>query len=225
MSRGGFDGPGRKQRRPPRRLRGQLASGRPLTGPQVIAVGDEILVREGPTLWRAESGQGVLEFAGETEGEGAVPLEGKAAEQARSAQEEARAEDWYDLACELEEGAPGQARQAYRRALELDPAHAGARVNLGRLLHEDGQPLAAADHYRLALAARPDDPIAAFNLGVALEDLGRTAEAIAAYEHALAADPDAADAHFNLARLFEKDGQAAAAIRHLKAYRKLTLGR
>ena len=42
---------------------------------------------------------------------------------------------------------------------------------------------------------------------------------------AITADPAAADAHFNLARLYEKAGQDAAAIRHLKAYRKLTLGR
>ena len=92
-------------------------------------------------------------------------------------------------------------------------------------MHEDGHPLAAASHYRLALAANPDDAVAAFNLGVALEDLGRTSEAIAAYERAIAADPASADAHFNLAGLYEKDGKPAGAIRHLKAYRKLTQGR
>jgi len=127
--------------------------------------------------------------------------------------------------CELELNAPRQARDAYQRALELDPSHAGARVNLGRLLHEDGHPLAAANQYLFALTARPNDPIAAFNLGVALEDLGRVTEAITAYEQAIAADPAAADAHFNLAGLYEKEGKAAGAIRHLKAYRKLTQGR
>jgi len=135
------------------------------------------------------------------------------------------AEELYDQACELEGSSPDEARRAYSRVLDLDPSHAGARVNLGRLIHEAGHPLAAANHYRLALAARPGDSVAAFNLGVALEDLGRDAEAIAAYEQALASDPTAADAHFNLARLFEKTGKPAAAIRHLKDYRKLILGR
>jgi tetratricopeptide (TPR) repeat protein len=185
-------------------------------------VGDEIVIREGSTLWRSESGQGVINFTAD-QANRTVPFARKTAAPATSPPVEA--DDWYDLACELEVNAPHQAQDAYQRALELDPSHGAARVNLGRLLHEDGHPLAAANHYRLALAARPDDPIAAFNLGVALEDLGRATEAIAAYEQAVAADPAAADAHFNLAGLYEKEGKAAGAIRHLKAYRKLTQGR
>jgi len=200
-----------KQRRPPRRL-------------PVVAVGDQIVIREGSTFWRSESGQGVIDFTTDPRANRTVPFARKAAAVA-APPADWTAEEWYDLACELEHSSPRQARDAYESALELDPGHAGARVNLGRLLHEDGHPLAAANHYRLALTARPDDAIAAFNLGVALEDLGRTTEAIAAYEQALAADPGAADAHFNLAGLYEKEGQAAGAIRHLKAYRKLTQGR
>jgi len=180
-------------------------------------------MREGSTPWRTESGQGVFSFALENaESVGAaIPFVPRKAKTVPADD----AEQWYERGCELEHSAADEAQQAYRRALELDPRHAGARVNLGRLLHEAGHAFAAATQYRLALGISPGDPIAAFNLGVALEDLGRLADAIAAYEQALAADPDAADAHFNLARLFEKEGKAAAAIRHLKAYRKLTLGR
>ena len=200
-----------KQRRPPRRL-------------PVVAVGDQIVIREGSTFWRSQSGQGVIDFSVRPPADRTVPFVPKPSPDADSAADRP-AEDWYDLACELEANSPRQAQAAYQRALALDPSHAGARVNLGRLLHEDGHPLAAAHHYRLALAARPDDAIAAFNLGVALEDLGRVTEAIAAYEQAIAADPAAADAHFNVAGLYEKEGEAAGAIRHLKAYRKLTQGR
>ena len=205
-------------------MRAQLPSGRTLSGVQIVAVGDEIVVREGSTLWRSESGQGVIDFAAGPLANRTLPFARRPSAPANLAPER-EAEDWYDLACELEVNAPRQAQDAYQRALELDPSHAGARVNLGRLLHEDGHPLAAADHYLLALTTRPNDPIAAFNLGVALEDLGRVTEAIAAYELAIAADPAAADAHFNLAGLYEKEGQGAGAIRHLKAYRKLTQGR
>ena len=205
-------------------MRAQLPSGRTLSGVQVVAVGDEIVIREGSTLWRSESGQGVIDFTADQLANRTLPFARKTPAPADLAPER-EAEDWYDLGCELELNAPRQAQDAYQRALELDPSHAGARVNLGRLLHEGGHPLAAANHYLLALTARPSDPIAAFNLGVALEDLGRVTEAIAAYEQAIAADPAAADAHFNLAGLYEKEGQDAGAIRHLKAYRKLTQGR
>ncbi len=203
-----------KHRRPPRRR-------------AVVAGGNEIVIREGSTFWRSESGQGVIDFATDARAARTLPFVRKTPVPAASAVPEAerQAEDWYDLGCELEASSPRRARDAYNRALDLDPAHAGARVNLGRLMHEDGHPLAASNHYRLALAARPDDAIAAFNLGVALEDVGRDTEAIAAYERAIAADPASADAHFNLAGLYEKAGNAATAIQHLKAYRKLTQGR
>jgi tetratricopeptide (TPR) repeat protein len=213
--------PARKLKRALHRLRERLPLGRPLTGVQVVAHGDEVLVREGSALWQADSGQGVFNFDVATLAARVAPIARRAARAAQRASPELLAEDWYELGCELELGAPEQARDAYRRALELDPHHAEARVNLGRLLQEAGQPAAAETHYRLALAARPDDAIAAFNLGVALEDLGRPDEAIAAYERALRADARIADAHYNLARLHERAGRKAAAIRHLKACRSL----
>src|SRR5437016_4202314 len=118
--------------------------------------------------------------------------------------------------------APIEARDAYRRALELDAHHADAHVNLGRLLHEQGLVEEAERHYRLALRESPEHATAAFNLGIALEDLGRPADAIDAYRAALATDPRLADAHYNVARLYEKAGKKAAALRHLSSYRRLT---
>jgi tetratricopeptide (TPR) repeat protein len=95
-------------------------------------------------------------------------------------------------------------------------------LNLGRLLHEHGDPRAAAAHYRLALDAQPDDATAWFNLGVALEDTGDIEAAIAAYVHAVEVEPSLADAHFNASRLYERRGQKAPALKHLRAYGKLT---
>src|SRR5437867_2520907 len=63
---------------------------------------------------------------------------------------------WYERGCDLEEDAPAEGREAYRRALEIEPHHAGAHVNLGRLLHEAGDAAAAADHYRIAAQAAPE---------------------------------------------------------------------
>ena len=134
----------------------------------------------------------------------------------------ARAEGWYEHGCELEGEAPEQAQEAYRRALALDPGHADAHVNLGRLLHEAGDVGGAQAHYVQALELEPDHAIATFNLGVALEDAGQPGDALAQYERALAVDPGCADAHFNAARLYELLGDRAAALRHLGACVRLS---
>ena len=81
-----------------------------------------------------------------------------------SANRDFDAAGWYDLGLELEAVAPTEARDAYRRALELDAHHADAHVNLGRLLHEQGLVEEAERHYRQALRESPDHATAAFNL-------------------------------------------------------------
>ena len=132
------------------------------------------------------------------------------------------AQVWFDLGDELEDLAADEARDAYRHALELDPYHIEARVNLGRLLHEGGHVSLALSHYQLAHAMCPSDPTPAFNLGVALQDLGRFEAALQAYKAAIEADEEFADAYFNAARLCEILGEKQEAIEHLARYRHLT---
>ena len=134
------------------------------------------------------------------------------------------AEDFFQLGCSLEAGAPEAARAAYERALALSPTHIDAHVNLGRLLHEADELRLAEEHYRAALALEQRDVTALFNLGVLMEDQQRAAEAIALYEDATRLDPNHADAHFNAARLHDLAGHYEAALRHLRAYRNLTVG-
>jgi tetratricopeptide (TPR) repeat protein len=129
---------------------------------------------------------------------------------------------WYRWACELEAEASGEAEEAYRRALAIDPDHGGAHLNLGRLLHERADPRAAEYHYRRALASRAHRATAAFNLGVALEDQGLVEEALLAYARALEGDRTLADAHFNASRLLERLGRREDALRHLAEYRRLS---
>src|SRR2546427_12486816 len=97
----------------------------------------------------------------------AAPIARRTAQAARAAEGDLDAADWYELGVELEAVEPGEARDAYRRALELDAHHADAHVNLGRLLHEQGMIEEAERHYRLALRESPDHTTAAFNLGIA----------------------------------------------------------
>jgi tetratricopeptide (TPR) repeat protein len=213
--------PPRKVRLVLQRLREQLPKGRSLTAVRITADGERVIVRDGGAVWNPESGQSLFDFSVADLAAKAAPLIHRNAADARGRADEVSADDWYNLACELEMSSLQEARDAYERALRVNPRHADAHVNLGRLLHEAGGPSDAEDHYRAAIAADPEHETAAFNLGVALEDLGRIEDAVRAYSLALDLDPDNADAHYNLAGIYERRGEKQAALRHLSAYRSL----
>lgn len=214
--------PPRRIRRALRALSHDLPAGRSLSGVRISSEGDRIVVRDGSEAWNPESGQLLLDIHVAELAAQAGPVARRLAQRARRSDEPLTADQWCDLGADLETVAPKDAQDAYTRALALDPRHATARVNLGRLLQDLGLPAQAVQQYRAALAIQPRHPTAAFNLGTALEDLGRRSEAIQAYRAALDADYDFADAHFNLARLYEQTGKRAAALRHLKAYKLLS---
>jgi Flp pilus assembly protein TadD len=197
-------------------LRRRLPSGRSLTELRIVADGQRILVYEGDQPWEADSGQFVLDFR-------VADLAARIAPLRPLGHTPADAESLYALGIELEETSPVRAREAYEKAVFLDPGHADALVNLGRLLHEDGRPGEAAALYRRALLAHGDHATAAFNLGVALEDQRQWSEAASAYESAIRLQPGLADAHFNLSSVLERLGDRQAALRSLRRYRELTV--
>jgi tetratricopeptide (TPR) repeat protein len=205
--------PTARVRRALRRLRTQLPAGRALSAVRVTAEGEHVVVRDGAARWHPESGQALLDFEVRDLASRVSPL---LSEATRSGDPDAL----YTWGCDLEEAAPEQAQEAYRRALALDPDHPGANLALGRLLHEARWLEAAERHTRRALEARPGDTDALFNLGVVLEDQGRLEEALAAYEASAAAAPRR-DSHHNAARLCEKLGRPHQALRHLGAARRL----
>ena len=214
--------PARTVHRALQRLRRQLPEGRTLAGMRITAEGERVVARAGGVAWRPESGQLLLDFDVAPPAREAAPVARRAVVAARRIAADLDADDWYALGSDLEVVDTAQARDAYRRALELDPTHFEARLDLGRLLHEMGEVRAAEAQYRLAMRARPQDATAAFNLGVALEDLRRPADARQEYERAIALDAECADAHFNLAQLYERQGKHRSALRHLQAFRSLT---
>ena len=173
-----------------------------------------MVVHDGPTAWEPDSGQTRLDFE-------ALPL-AEAVEEAPEPLAGPGAEEWFERGCELEDESPLEAGRAYGEAIALDPEHADAHLNLGRLLHESRDLKGAEHHYRAALRAQPDDATAAYNLGVVLEDLGLRKEALEAYEHAIAADPRQIEAHHNAVRLYEERGDRLSALRLLKSLRRLT---
>ncbi len=204
-------------------LRDQLPSGRPLSAVNISALGDRVLVRDADTMWDPDSGQLQMDFAVSEVASEAEPVARRALEE-RAESAQLTADDWYNTGVDLEAVAPDRAKEAYERALELDPSFADAHLNLGRLVHEQGAVAEAEEHYRTATTVDPKSGRAFYNLGVALDDQGSAAGAIEAYEAALRLDPDLAVAHFNLSRLFEAEGRDADALSHLAAYKRLLDG-
>ncbi|MEK6769990.1 MAG: tetratricopeptide repeat protein [Gemmatimonadota bacterium] len=209
-------------RRSLKRLKHQLPRGRGLSELRITAEGADVVARDGSVAWEPDSGQVVLDFTTSQLAQRAAPMARRQAALARQADTALDAEQWFELGLELEISSPDEARDAYRRALELDPHHADAHVNLGRLLQEAGRIGDAEGHYHAALAANTAHATAWYNLGTVLEDEKQLKEAIGAYEQAIRADPKLADAYFNLSRLYEKAGKRAAALRTLSRYRVLT---
>jgi tetratricopeptide (TPR) repeat protein len=205
-------------------LREQLAADLPLTSIAIHTDGEEVVASDGDARWRPDSGQFLLNFeASEIAERAAVGIGGREDAAGHDDEEEAvlTAEQWYEAACALEASSPERAREAYRRALELDPGVIDAHVNLGRQFHMAGELGKAEPHYREAARLAPDDPTPHFNLGVLLEDVGRREEAVHAYRQAILRDPDFADAHCNLGLLLESLGRRQEAVRHLMAARRL----
>jgi tetratricopeptide (TPR) repeat protein len=202
-------------------LKQQLPTGSELTRLRITSDGESVVARDGTTAWIPESGQTLLDFEVAELAAAVAPSVRPTAQVRCGAGSQMAAEDWYEMGCELEECDTEQATDAYRRAVELDPSHVDAHVNVGRLLHEAGDRSAAESHYRAALELEPADATAAYNLGVLLEDLGRRAEAVGAYVQAIEADSEYADAHYNLAHLYEELGRKQSAVKHLQIYRRL----
>jgi tetratricopeptide (TPR) repeat protein len=206
-------------------LKGQLPKSQPLSAVQLTTDGESVVARDGDAAWEPLTGQHHLDF----ERAAAVsaprpPSRPRLWVVPPPAVDAQAADQSYETGCALEDSEPAKAAAAYQSALSQNPAHAEARINLGRLLHETGRLKDAEAQYRHVLAKGPH-ALASFNLAVVLEDLGRDDEAVAAYQATLQADPGSEDSYFNLARIYERRGERAAALRALKTYRSLTTRR
>ena len=161
-----------KQRVPLRRisrvlrsLRRQLGQ-RPLTKLNVFVDGRRVVAWDGTERWQPESGQYLFNFDTAAMAKQARRV-GQLPEPRRVKLPRFNAAEWCDLAMEIEESSPLEARAAYHHALDCDPGNVVARINLGRLLHADG-------HLGWIEGRLP----------------GRVAEARRAYEHARSAHAD-----------------------------------
>ena len=207
--------PGRRITRSVKELRRHLPDSMPLSGLNIGAVADHVVVKEGGSRWQAESGQYLLAFEGD-------PADGSLNVIERSAPPPSNdAQDWFDRGVFMEQIDIESAIVAYQRAIDADASRLDARINLGRLLHEAGRLAKAERVYREAIRLLGGDAVLLFNLGVVLDDMNRKREAVDAYEAALRGDPALADCHYNLALAYGELGRPRESLRHMAQYRRL----
>ena len=160
------------------------------------------------------AGQFVMDFA---------PSDNLVAAKVRYMRRAESAEELFLKGVALEEDPTTQAEaiECYRQALELEPEHAAAHINLGTLYYNQQDYAQAEQHYRRATAADPRYALAYFDLGNVLDETGRLPEAVRAYRQAITLAPTYADAHYNLALAYEKMAQQRKALEHWRAYVRL----
>lgn len=198
-----------------KRLRQQLPDAPPLAGLRVVAIGNDVVVMDGASQWRADDGQYLLAFD-VSDQQGTVALTATPGPAA------APVEDWFARGLNLEETDTAEAMDAYEKAVGADACQAGAYANWGRLLHQAGRLSDAETVYRRGATACPGDALLSFNFGVLSEDQERWEDAVTLYQQALAHDPSMSDAHYNLALLYRSLRRPRDAVRHFNAYRRLT---
>ncbi|MBL8288051.1 MAG: tetratricopeptide repeat protein [Rubrivivax sp.] len=193
------------------RLRATLPEAMPLTGLRLLAVGDEVAVREGGSRRAADSGQLLFDFE--------MPLPPPPQQRPPPATvEQAAAESGAAVrsAAPGARGAPTATATATATATIAAapvPLPRSARSWFERASEREASDAAAAERaYRSAIALDPDFADAWLNLGVLLGNAGRLAEAIALYRQALVRLPREPLLHFNLAVMLEDAGRAAEAL-------------
>jgi tetratricopeptide (TPR) repeat protein len=158
-----------------RELRRTLPASMPLSGLSIAAEGDRVVVREGASRWRADSGQYLLAFGGD-------PAAGSLSVMARPEVADDNGEDpeaYIDAGVELHErGELAAAEMAYRDGLTAGGPNATALFNLGVLLEDMGRAEEAVDAYRAALKEDARLADCHYNLALLYESLQQPRDAI-----------------------------------------------
>ena len=115
-----------------------------------------------------------------------------------------------------EAGQTNEALSHFRRAVELGPADALARTNLGQMLLERGQAQEALPHCEEAVKLLPGVAALHHNLGNVLRELGEYDRAQAAYVQAIRLEPGLAKAHAHLGLLLKRKRRLDDAVVCLK---------
>ena len=116
----------------------------------------------------------------------------------------------------LEQFKHKEAADAFRRALQLQPDLALARINLGIALFNVPDLPAAQKELQAASALAPSAPQPPYLLGLLAKTQNRPEEAVAAFQKVLRIDPNDVGANINLGQLYAQQRKYAEAIAVLR---------
>jgi tetratricopeptide (TPR) repeat protein len=191
---------------------------------QIYKEGRRVLIQIGKQRLEPGSGQLLFDFAEEEISKLLhLPAARNSAKMAERLRDKLEADRWFERALELEQSGAQHEEivAAYQKTIELDPASAGALVNLGTVFFNGHAWSAAEEHYLRALRIDQDYALAHFNLGNLYDEQDDLANAEKHYLEALRLHPHYADAHYNTALLYQGMRDFMRAVRHWRAYLKL----
>ena len=116
----------------------------------------------------------------------------------------------------LEQFKNKEAADSFRRALQLEPGLALARINLGIALFNQPDLPAAQKELQAAVTAAPNAPQPHYVLGLAAKTQNRFEEAIAEFQRVLRIDPNDVGANVNLGQLYSQQRKYPEAIAVLR---------
>ncbi|HEX2270464.1 MAG TPA: FG-GAP-like repeat-containing protein, partial [Pyrinomonadaceae bacterium] len=116
----------------------------------------------------------------------------------------------------LEQYKHKEAADAFKRALQLEPGLALARINLGIALFNVPDLPAAQRELQSAATAAPNAPQPHYVLGLLAKLQNRPAEAIASFQKVLAIDPQDVGANVNIGQLYAQQRKYPEAIAVLR---------
>lgn len=185
--------------------------------------GSRLVFRHGGALLDPQTDQFAFDFGTAAASAGLALVKAGQTMQRGEAEQQGRAQELFLHAVQLEDDPDTipMAAEKYLEALELNPRHAAASINLGTIFYNQRNYEEAEARYRYATEVDPDYALAFFDLGNVLDELQRLPEAIAAYARAIALVPDYADAHYNLALAYERCGKRRQALRYWISYVKM----
>jgi thioredoxin-like negative regulator of GroEL len=105
-----------------------------------------------------------------------------------------------------------KAREAFDRALELDPRHAAALIGLAELSAQAGDVDAARAFYDQAAELDSKDPAAALAAAKLLRGAGQNADAQERFKAVLTRHPRESEAAVELARILAEQGEFEASL-------------
>ena len=105
-----------------------------------------------------------------------------------------------------------KALKCFEKAVQIDPHHAHAFCNIGRVYYEKGQWQKALQYFETSISLYPRLPESYSNMGLTLHRLNKMDKAIAAYQRALEIKADYPIAYHNMGFTLEKMGQLTESI-------------